>query len=132
MKEIILFALAFLCFATIPALAQDSLKLKTVEMVIKGRTFVGVRSAKGQTFFIDKKGKTIKRLSGNKAIKDEVYGIETAEIQGTATAYTCKAISHDSPHPQLITVDGGKRRIRFQQKNQPAPDSLRTYVEYFY
>ncbi|MDQ2793306.1 MAG: hypothetical protein M3Y12_04770 [Bacteroidota bacterium] len=132
MNKPVLSLLVFLGFASAPAFAQDSLRLKTVEMVIKGKTFRGVYPAKGQTLFIDIKGKTIKRLSGDKRIKDDVYGIETIKRKGAATTYTCQAISDTPPHPQLITVDGEKRRIRFQSKDYPMSDSLASYVEYFY
>ena len=126
----ILLLLALIGFMSLPTFAQDSLKLKTVEMVINSKTFRGVRGAEGQTIVIDKKGKIIKRLSGHKTIQDDVYGIEAVKTKGSATTYTCKAISDKSPHLQLVIVDREKRRIRIQPKNTTA--GVLSYVEYFY
>lgn len=132
MNKSVLLLLVFFGFASSPAFAQDSLRLKTVEMVINGKTFRGAYPATGQTLFIDLKGKAIKRLSGQKSIKDDVYGIETINKKGAVTTYTCRATSDNPPHPQVIIVDREKRRIRFQRKDTPMPDSIASYVEYFY
>lgn len=133
MKKHLLVVFALFCFTITSAFAQDSLKLKTVEMVINGQSFHGVHSAKGQTLFIDKKGKMIKRLSGDSRIKDDVYAIETTGRKRSVTTYTCKELADKPTYPQSITVDSDKKRIRFQPiKNQLKPDSLPSYVEYFY
>ena len=132
MNKSVLFLLVFFGFASAPAFAQDSLRLKTVEMVINGKTFRRVYPATGQTLFLNPKGKTIKRLSGHKSVKDDVYGIKTIQTKGASTTYTCQAISDTPPHPQVIIVDREKRRVLFQRKDNPTPDSLASYVEYFY